>query len=259
VCAVSDIDIDLVSDHIPATREMTKIFDSRQSWAMFREGDDYCMTYHPPDFEKPFWLSRISNSFNKVAVYCGEELIRRRDGRIEVSNPVRYPLDQILLMYYLSRRDGLLAHAAGVEIGSKGYLFAGRSGAGKSTLSALFSVRQNITRLSDDRMVIRKSGDVYTEFGTPWPGEGGIAENRGAPLSGIFFLIHGDSHGIEELTPQKGFEMLLPVVSIPWYDQEISADILSSCEEMIYSVPTYRLFFTPDAGITDLIINHVSG
>ena len=70
--------------------------------------------------------------------------------------PLMYPLDQLLLMYYLSKRKGLLVHAAGMVLGGRVYLFAGVSGAGKSTISELL-VRARIGKvLSDERMIVRE-------------------------------------------------------------------------------------------------------
>ena len=72
----------------------------------------------------------------------------------------------------------------------KGYLFAGPSGAGKSTICSFYQELEQYTILSDDRMVVKKSGDDFFMYGTPWSGEAGIAVNDSAKLHGMFFLRH---------------------------------------------------------------------
>ena len=101
-----------------------------------------------------------------------------------VSNPVHYPLDQLLLMYTLAQREGALLHAAGVDIQGQGFIFPGKSGAGKSTLSRQLVVQKELEVLSDDRIVIRKIDGVFQAFGTPWPGDAGLPGPAAAAAHG---------------------------------------------------------------------------
>jgi hypothetical protein len=216
-----DIQVRLQLGDLPDTENLQKIFDSGQSWSMFRDGDGYCLTLNPPAFKQPFWLARISRDFTEVTVYCSEKLVSRRNGRTVLSNPVSYPLDQILLMYILARRQGALLHAAGIDIDGRGYIFPGKSGAGKSTITRQFAAMGDTALLSDDRIVVRKIDGGFKAYGTPWPGEAGIALNKSEPLSSIFFINHGSANRIKEITTQEALERLLPVTSIPWYDREV--------------------------------------
>jgi len=251
--AAIDINIDLNLNNIPDTERLKKIFDSGQSWSMFRDNDNYCLALHPPVFQEPLWLARINREFTKVTVYCSEKLISASDGRVMVSNPVSYPLDQLLLMYVLTQNQGAIFHAAGIDINNKGYIFAGRSGAGKSTLSRQFAAKKYPVLLSDDRVVIRKIDKAFMTFGTPWPGEEGIAINKSVPLSGIFFISHGSDNKIKEIDKKEALERLLPVTSIPWYDQEIMTKILNFCEDVISNIPAYKLHFKPDFEVVDVL------
>ena len=58
-----------------------KIFDSAQSWSMFKKGNEYSITYHSPVVEKPFWIAMINNDFTKIVVYCGDEFIQKKDNK----------------------------------------------------------------------------------------------------------------------------------------------------------------------------------
>jgi hypothetical protein len=167
-------------------------------------------------------------------------------------------VDQILLIYFLSQREGALIHAAGIDINGKGYIFPGKSGAGKTTLLKQFVAKNHKGLLSDDRIVIRKIDNNFMAFGTPWPGEGKIAVNKSVFLNGIFFITHSSVNRIEQIKPQKAFEKLLPVASIPWYDEEIMTKILSFCNDLISNIPAYELHFKPDAEVVDVFEKIVS-
>lgn len=254
-----DIPIALKLNPIPDTHHLAKIFDSGQSWSMFKNGNDYVVMLNPPAFEKnPLWVAKFDYRLKNVAVYLGDLFIHKRNSRSAVSNPVKYPLDQILLMYFLSQREGALIHAAGIGINGKGYIFPGKSGAGKSTISLQFLGEDTMEMLSDDRVIIRKIDGTFRAFGTPWPGEGGIAANRSIPLYGIFFISHAEKNMIREITPRKAIEKLMPVTSIPWFDKDVMPRILNFCDDIISNIPAYELFFKPDREIADVFEKFLS-
>ena len=244
---------------LPDTDHLPKIFDSGQSWSMFKNGTWYLVVLSPPALNTaPVWIARFDRSFKDVIVYLGERMVHETPEGVRVLNPVRYPMDQILLMYFLADRRGVLAHAAGVAFDGKGYIFPGRSGAGKSTLSRQFSCDHDLEILSDDRMVIREIGDTLRAYGTPWPGEAGIAINRGVPLSGIFFIRHGSQNGIRKMERKEALESLFPVVSVPWYDEPVMTEILDFCADLLGRVSAYELHFKPDVEVVDVFKTFVS-
>jgi hypothetical protein len=169
------------------------------------------------------------------------------EGSRSVENPVRYPLDQLLLIHLLSGR-GALIHAAGTILEDKGYIFAGTSGSGKSTLAGLMSERQGYSLLSDDRVVAGEESGELTVYGTPWPGEAGMAENRKAPLERIFILEHGRVNRIRELSAPEILEKLLPAVSVPWYHQVSLSGTLDFLNTLIQRTPVCVMEFNPDEG-----------
>ena len=179
-------------------------------------------------------------------------------GGAELLNPVLYPLDQLLLIHILAQNDGALVHAAGMHFHDRGYIFPGRSGAGKSTISSQFAKRKHIGLLSDDRVAIRKINNKFMAYGTPWAGDAGIAENKGTILSGIFFLHQGSENVIKEISPGEAFERLMPVTSVPWYEEGMMTKVLSFCEDMVSCIPSFDMFFRPDSEIVDLLEEYAS-
>jgi len=255
---LTNIDIHIELGNTPNTEKLIRIFDSGQSWCVFRGPEEYYVGLDSPMTEQLLWLARISHGFSRVTVHCSQEYGTRRNGRIVISNPVFHPLDQILLMYNLAQREGALLHAAGANIKGKGYMFPGKSGAGKSTITRQFALREHIGLLSDDRVAVRKTDGVFQVYGTPWPGDAGIAENTRAPLAGIFFIIHGSANRIKEITRQEALKRILPVTSIPWYDREVMPHVLQFCGDLITQVPTYELHFKPGVEVVDVLEDFIS-
>jgi len=249
-----DIRIGVEVGGLPGTEGLTPVFDTEQTWSMMTDGEDYFLGLYPaaPD-EEPLWIARFARDVSRVHVFCGHGLVSEEGGTTRLETPVRYPLDQLLLMYYLAPRQGVLMHAAGVQLHGKGFIFPGRSGAGKSTIARCLEDCSAAILLSDDRIVLRRIGGEYTIFGTPWPGEAGIAENRCAPLNGIFLLRHGEEDRIDPVTPQRAVERLLPVLSIPWYDRETMPMILEFLDGMLTAVPVYDLHFRPTAEVAHVL------
>ena len=240
-------------------RDALKIFDSARSWRVFRDGADFLLAFDSAGARpQPFWLARMNGDFSRGDVYCGPGLVRMLDGGAEIPNPVRYPLDQILLMNFLGRRGGAIIHASSAVIAGRGIIFPGKSGAGKSTIAGCLAARNDFSILSDDRVVVREGEDGPVVFGTPWPGDAGIARNERAPLRGIFFIRPGPDVRIIEVAPGEAIERLLPVTSIPWYDRETVPLMLSFLGRLVSRVPAYQLIFTPGPEAADALAEFVS-
>jgi len=245
-------------NEFPSGGEFTEIFKGYGSWSMFRKGEEYLLVLNPTLAGGPECTVRFNPRLEDLFVYCGEMNIVEAAGGKKVSNPFTYPLDQIILMYYLAIKGGAVMHAAGMSINQRGYIFPGRSGSGKTTLSKQFMAQKVSGMMSDDRVIIKNTNKTFRVFGTPWPGEGGIASNTSAPLEGIFFISHADSNWINELKPQRALEKLLPVVSIPWFDREIMPLVLDFCGSLVTNIPSYELFFKPDTEVVNFLDKFVS-
>jgi hypothetical protein len=251
-----NVEIDLEVGFMPDTEGMKRLFDSGESWFICEDDDRFFLSLsHPASRKKTVWTALFDRSMTKVTIYCSERLVTKKGKRSVVSNPFHYPLDQLLLMYVLAQKGGIILHAAGMVVNEKGCLFLGRSGAGKSTLVRLCSGRDDFDFLSDDRIVVRKLGDGYKAYGTPWPGEAGIATNRGVSLSAIFFIYHGSENRIKEMSRKEALERLLPVISISWYDRKAVEEILDFCDGMVSHVPAFELYFKPDVEVANVLRN----
>jgi hypothetical protein len=255
----ADIDVQLLEGSLPSTAGLEMLFDSGQAWTMFAASSKRYLSLTGPMWDEgPPWLAEFGCDLQNVTVHCSEQMKRFRDGSVALLNPVSYPLDQVLFIYALARRAGALVHAAGAQMGTKGLIFPGRSGAGKTTLSRLLLGAEGLSLLSDDRIAIRRTDGSFGAFGTPWPGDAGIAVNEQMPLSAILFLRHADHNEIGPLSEQQALERLLPVTSIPWYEREIMPSMLAWCEDLVSRVPAFELGFQPEPEVVELLRGFVA-
>jgi len=249
---IDEVEVFVTDAPAPGLMPGDKIFDSNSSLTVYSDaGRTYVIDRFPP-YEAPVWVACIESGKNRVTIFCNPEIIDKTDNHL-IYNPVSYPLDQILMMNFLASRQGAIIHAAGWSPDNRGFVFAGVSGAGKTTISDLIHPRGTGAMLSDDRVALRKMDDRFLMYGTPWPGEGGFADNRSVPLTGIFFLNQGNTNKIVDLKPSEAMPYLFPVMSIPWYDRGNTLKMLDFCESLMAHIPMYQLTFRADESAVDCI------
>ena len=132
------------------------------------------------------------------------------------------PIVEVCLLTRLAREGGLLLHSAGVLSPTGGYIFTGASGTGKSTLSGFFDTR-GASVLSDERMIIRKTGEAFVMHGTPWVGSGAYAKNESGPLTELFCISHGQETPHRQYVSQRHAvafffpNVFFPIgIALPW-------------------------------------------
>lgn len=252
--SVIDVPVRLRFDSPPPLIDLPQVFDTGAGWKAFRDGEETVLAMpFSQGIEGYLWVMRLGNRNSPCDLFWSPELLRKRGDRSELFNPVHYPLDQILIMHLLARRDGLIVHSAGFHRDGVGAFFAGVSGAGKSTLTELLAGRPDLSPLSDDRVIVRRVGEGIRVFGTPWPGEAGVAANESAELGAMVFLRQADSHGIRELNAGEALKLLLPTASVLWYDAELVDGALSWCDELLNEIPAYELSFARDEGVAEVV------
>jgi hypothetical protein len=147
------IDVDLTFD-APSFDGLPLLFDTGDAWRAFRDGDDILIDMAPPEVPGRLWTARLKADRRHISIYCGEPLVAGTAGDRQIRNPVRYPLDQILMLGILPSLGRLVVHGAGASRGGVGLGFPGYSGAGKSTLMSLMKRIPDVFGLSDDRIVL---------------------------------------------------------------------------------------------------------
>jgi hypothetical protein len=232
------------------------LFDSGAAWRLYRtrheliftlrarrsgRGRDgargvYCLAAFDPD------LARGVVTFDARFVAEGAPL-----------EPLAYPLDELLVIHLLARGRGLEVHGCGVvDRDGRAYLCAGPSGAGKSTIARLWR-RAGAQVLSDDRVIVRRHGDRFWIYGTPWHGEMRAASPAGAPLARILHLARGARHEIVPLTPAGAAARLLACSFPPFHDRDGMRFTLDFIAALVEQVPGDELRFVPEVGVAAFV------
>lgn len=177
-----------------------------------------------------------------------------RTGRIrQTANP--YSIDAVLRIVHtlvLARQGGFLAHSASAIRNGRAFLFAGVSGAGKTTISRL--APPDVTLLTDEISYVRKQGDGYIAYGTPFTGElAKLGENVSAPLAALYLLAQGPENRIDPVAPGEAARSLLANLLFFAEDEELVQSTFHSAFEFVSRVPVSRLTFVPDSRVWELI------
>ena len=252
------IRVELAVGRPPGLGSWRALVSHGPAWSIRQNGAQRCLCIgesfaFPPAGLVACWQGDAS----RATVHCGPEYLTVRSDGVEMRHSAGYPVDQVLLMYYLASRQGLLVHAAGLAADGRALIFPGVSGAGKSTLARQFLAHGRSSLLSDDRIIVRLLDGVYQAFGTPWPGDAGVAVNASAPLAAILFPARGDETRIRELSPQSALDRLLPATSMLWFEQELLSSQLETCERLLGDVPAVELCWSPSTGVVDDVLEFV--
>jgi hypothetical protein len=255
--------VDLVAGEMPDLGSWRMLAASGPAWRIWQRDTQRCLRLGQPREDRPVQLVVCwQGDASRAILYCDPARITPGNA-VALADAAGYPVDQVLLMYYLARRRGLLVHAAGLAADGRALIFPGVSGAGKSTLARQFLACKFLGGgrwglLSDDRIIVREIDGRPIAFGTPWPGEAGVAENAGAPLAAILFPARGKDTRIRELSPQAALDRLLPAASMLWFEPELLSSQLETCERLLRDVPAFELSWSPGTGVVEDVREFVS-
>jgi hypothetical protein len=257
-----------------------KVFDSGAIWRLYREDLGYRFDFAAPFFgDEPYKSLVIDEHFREGTLRLSDRAFKRFAGEIA---PLDYPLDELLIMHRLTQDKGIELHACGIVQGdAPGNLFVGHSGAGKSTTTRLWTKREDVLVLSDDRIILRQSGPEqsaatdadcgscatdgkrrktfanrpFQMYGTPWHGDAMYASPENAPLGRIFIIEHGKGNMLTPLSPSQAIAELFARSFVPFHRHEYVARSLEFLQEVVDRIPVYRYAFEPDQRAVDTILN----
>ncbi len=228
-------------------KNMKVVAEAESAWKLLDDGECrwFVSCFEMPN-DRPPWAAKMNAGCNNIIIECN---FSDDECRGRVPSPLLYPLDQLLLTHVLASRSGCLVHGAGIMRGEEAVVLLGVSGAGKTTISDIINEHSDFEILSDDRIVIREQEGCFRAHGTPWPGDGGYALNKSGVLKGIYFLRQGEGNELRPLEVKDVFERIMPVASIPWYDEGKMNSVVSFVESLVGQVSGYDFVFKKDESV----------
>ena len=231
----------------------TPVFDSGKGlWRMYRSAAGPTFVFTSPALGAlPYQAATFSDDFRR-----GHVILRRTSfAQHATIYPLHYPLDEVFMVHLLARGLGVELHGGGViTANGRGYLFVGQSGAGKSTLSKLWLSEPGATLLSDERIIVRQEADGLWMYGTPWHGDGYIANQGRAPLERVYFLRHGARNEAQPLPVATAVARLFACGFTPFHDAEGLDYSLGLLTEVARRCRCEQLSFVPDRSAIEFVM-----
>jgi hypothetical protein len=253
------------------------LFDSGSVWTLHEDRDhedrdednegwlfDFASEAVGPE---PYKRLRIDREFRNASLLLNRKFFPDS----APSGPLDYPLDELLVMHRLGRERGIEVHAAGIrDAEGNGHLFLGHSGAGKSTTTRLWNQLPGMTVLSDDRIILRQHQNENGQaeiwmYGTPWHGEAAFAAPEKARIERLFVIEHASDHALDDapgsapenkITPITGSLAVGEIMArsfLPFHDAVALENTMTFLQEMVATLPCYRLQFLPDTTAVEAV------
>ena len=147
---------------------------------------------------------------------------------------------------------GLLLHSAGILRDKHGYIFPGQSGTGKSTIASLVTPTETV--LSDEMVVVRKGGDGYLVYSTPFYGTDSSAEqNIAARLQAAFLPVKDQAVYLKEAKPAQVLSKLLTSVLFFGQEPALSRRLMEAGADVVAGIPFYEMHFRRDGSFWERI------
>ncbi len=254
--ATADIDIRVEWVENIGASTGSHLFDSGSLWTLHENAGGYAFDFVAPVFGfSPYKRLLVDTDFCQATLSVSEAAT----AIVPETSPLDYPLDELLIMHRLTREKAIELHGSGiVRADGIGNLFIGHSGAGKSTTTRLWTEREDVHVLSDDRIIVRRDPSTFRGlrmYGTPWHGEAMFASPADAPLARIFILQHGRGNVLTRLSPSQAVAELFARSFVPFHRHEYVDSALEFLQEVVAAVPIYRYDFEPDQRAIDTILN----
>ncbi len=245
-----EINLHIHCGDFPEFSESQIVFNTHQGWYLLHADGRLVIRVYSAN-QDPYQLGVFPPDFRGGDIYVAQS----EDDPDRYVFPLSYPMGELFMMNLLGTGLGMLFHAAGVIHQGKAYLFTGHGGAGKTTTARLWEKTPGVRVVNDDKVILRKEGDGFRLYGTPWHGQGGMALPDSAPLARVFILKQAAQNYVTPIHPVQAAANLLARTFVPLWDAEKIDFSLKFLDELCQSVPCHELGFLPDSSAVDFVLN----
>lgn len=154
-------------------------------------------------------------------------------------------LHLIAIEELLLRNHAFLLHSSVVEIEGQLVLFSAPSQTGKSTQASLWEKYLGAEIINGDRCIVRRVGDTFWGFGSPYAGTSGIYKNTSAPIKGIILLKQAPENTIRPLGAESFMRLYNQSIVNTW-DSSFVAGLSDLIVDVMSHIPIYELSCRPD-------------
>jgi len=229
----------------------TGVFDSQGLWTLHRVGDRMVFVLEAPDDGVgPYRIA----SFDAALTHG--EIVSRAGGKAGVvgplmPDPLEYPLGEAVTVSLLGQGRGIMVHSCGLSVDGRGTLLVGHSGAGKSTIARLAG--DDAVLMNDDRIIVRMEDGRPRMYGTPWHGDHPGVDPRGVDLERIIFIERAPAGSVEPIRGISAAAQLFARTFTPVWSADGLDFTLGLAGGITSATPCFRMGFTPDRSVLDLI------
>jgi radical SAM protein with 4Fe4S-binding SPASM domain len=223
----------------------------RGPWVIYRKDRSwiYVMVGPDPADATVHRVMVFDDGHTRGRIYSPSDEHFRRGGHDSLA---LLPSDQLVLARALPAFGGIFVHAAGVDMGGHGLVFAGPSEAGKSTIVKLIGGKGRV--LCDDRVVVRKGNGGFLVHGTWSHGEIDRVAPGPAPLRAVFFLRQAAENRLDRVLEPRAIlrgllaRLVRPLATADWWDRALEA-----AEAVVREVPFYELSFDKSGAVVGVL------
>jgi len=211
------------TEKLGATRGR-QLFDSGSVWRMYEDESGFRFEFSTPVCSvQPYKRLHVDEGFRRATIQMREEC---GDGLLAA--PLDYPLDELLIMHRLTQEKAIELHGCGIVRNGIGNLFVGHSGAGKSTTTRLWTTREDVEVLSDDRIIVRREAERphkdTSVVRTPC-GAAGCAGQHGVPSTSSGQALRRSDRSASPTvhSAQDDREKRMRMYGTPWHGEAMYA------------------------------------
>ena len=157
------------------------------------------------------------------------------------------------LEVHLANLGAISLHSSLIRYQGKSILFTAPSGSGKSTQADLWERYRGADVINGDRSMIRKIGESWTAFGSPFAGTSGLYRNESAPIRAIIVLRKSETNSIRMLGQAEAFRYLYSETIIPRWNDKVHSLIMDYITQITAEIPIVMLSCRPEESSVNLL------